>query len=333
MSRLSKYTKARLSAYFHKRLHIKDTKKGWMKTQCPYCGREDKYGINISHNRTHCFRCGQSPTPISLLMYLEDFQTYTEVRTFLQANFEDVQAKSFTEEEYHIAEQVLMDLPEGYIRLGSGDDSEIGRIITKYVEHRGFAISYVRRMGWGYCTSGPLFGHLILPYFEQGKLIYYNARRVVGTGPRYNNPNTSATGIGKGFILYNADALVLYDKVYVCEGVINATTLSEQAISSGGKHLSRYQINQIITSPVEKVVIVLDPDAMDKAIDVALQLYPHKKVKVVQLPTGKDVNDIGRVEAMKIIRSTPYLQWDGLMKLKHSLNNARPKHTYNYQSI
>lgn len=330
MARLSSYTKTKLLAYFKKKLIIKDIKKGWMKTKCPYCGREDKYGINISHNRTHCFRCGKSPMPLSLLMYLEGFTTYNEVRTFFQHNFKDIETLAFDEEDYKIAKQKAINLPEGFTRFGTGDDSYIGKAMVKYIQRRGYTVDSVKRCGWGYCTSGPLLGHLILPFFQEGKLIYYHARLVIGTGPKYNNPNTSLTGVGKGFILYNADALVLYDKVFVCEGVFNATTLSEQAIAAGGKILSKYQINQILKSPVEKVVIVLDPDAITWAIDLALQLIPFKKVKVVMLPIGKDVNDLGREATMEIIRSTPYMAWEDLINLKQK-HEKRPLYTYTPQ--
>ena len=43
----------------------------------------------------------------------------------------------------------------------------------------------------------------------------------------------------------------MYKTVYLCEGAINAQTMGEKGIASGGKAISRYQVNEIIKSPVE----------------------------------------------------------------------------------
>ena len=35
----------------------------------------------------------------------------------------------------------------------------------------------------------------------------------MGAGPKYNNPEVDVTGLGKSFIIYNADALEIYRTV------------------------------------------------------------------------------------------------------------------------
>ena len=160
---------------------------------------------------------------------------------------------------------------------------------------------------------------MIIPFHENGKLVYFNARLFIGNGPKYNNPETSDTGLGKSFIIYNKDALSMYRMVYLCEGALNAETMGERGIASGGKAVSRYQINEIIKSPVERIIILLDPDAKDKAIELALKLVNYKKVKVVFLPEGTDVNDIGKKKTLKLVYSTPYQDYNKLLTLKHNL--------------
>ena len=33
-------------------------RRGWLKGDCPECGKDKKYGVNIALNRTNCFSCG-----------------------------------------------------------------------------------------------------------------------------------------------------------------------------------------------------------------------------------------------------------------------------------
>ena len=174
-------------------------------------------------------------------------------------------------------------------------------------------------MGWGYGTKGKYFGYLIIPFHEKGQLTYFNARRFIGNGPRYNNPDTSESGLGKSFIIYNKDALEMYKTVFICEGAINAQTMGERGIASGGKAISRYQINEIIKSPVERIIILFDPDAKQNAIDLALKLVQYKKVKVVFLPEGKDVNDLGRKETLRRVYQVHYQNYQELLQLKMQL--------------
>lgn len=329
---LNVYTKKRLAGYFRQKLGAKNYRKGWMKAKCPYCGKVGKYGINLSRNRTNCFRCGEHPSPINVVMYLENLETYQDFQKFLLQSTEAIY-DYYEEEEVKLATHDSgIQLPEGFVIFGNAQEegSELDNIMRAYVKKRGLDMQFLRRSGCGYCMSGPLFGYMVIPFHEDGKLVYYNARRVIGNGPRYANPTTEQSGVGKSFIIYNKEALYLYDKVYLCEGAINSATLGSQAIASGGKSLSRYQLNLMIKSPVKKFIIILDPDAKLKAIEVGMFLSQLKQVKVVFLPSTYDVNDLGRATTLKYIRETPYSNYFDLLKLKHKIQYEESTiHTYN----
>ena len=158
-----------------------------------------------------------------------------------------------------------------------------------------------------------------------GKLIYYNARKFVGNGPKYINPSIDDFGIGKSLIMYHIDALAIYEEIYLVEGAINADTIGDQAIASGGKKISDYQISMIIKSDVEKVNLLLDPDAIEDAIKVGMDLCFYKKVRLVTWEGEEDVNDIGKEETLKRVDSTPWMNYNDLLKLR---NAKGVKHTY-----
>ena len=93
----------------------------------------------------------------------------------------------------------------------------------------------------------------------------------------------------------------------------------ENGIATGGKAVSRYQVNKFIKSPVEKFIILIDPDAKDKALDLAFKLVPFKKVKVVFLPDNEDVNSLGKRRTLEYVRETTYQTYQELLSIKSQL--------------
>lgn len=316
MAYLNSKIKGRLHKYFQIKLGAFDYKHGWMKSNCPYCGRELKFGINLGLNRCNCFVCGSHPSTIDLVMYLEHIETYTEVLRFLDQ--EKFSGYVFKEEAVELKSSKPVYLPDGFKLLNQGN-STLAKSARAYIKKRGFDPEELSKMGWGYGTKGKYFGYLIIPFHERGQLIYFNARLFLGNGPKYNNPDTTDSGLGKSFIIYNKDALDMYRSIFVCEGAINAQTMGPRGIATGGKAVSRYQVNEILKSPVERVIILLDPDAKLYAIDLALKLVMYKKVKVVFLPDGKDANDMGRDRVLKLVYREHYQSMNELLYIKQSI--------------
>lgn len=316
--KITNHFKSKLYTYFVKRLGAYPYRHGWLKVPiCPYCGREKKMGINLSLFRCNCFRCNAHPSPTQLIMDVEHLDTYSELLKFLdQGDFNEL---TFKEEKYELQESKPVYLPEGFVNISSGK-SQLSKSIRSYVRNRGLKIPDLSRMGVGYVTSGPLFGYLIIPFTYHGKLIYYNARRVIGNGPRYNNPTKDITGLGKEFIIFNKDALEMYRTIYICEGAINAMTMGPQGIATMGKAISQYQFNEMVKSPAERFIILLDPDATHYAINLGLKLVNFKKVKVIILPEGKDCNDLGKSKVMRLVYETRYQTYQDLIQLRNSLS-------------
>ena len=309
--------KAQLYNYFISRLGGYRYRRGWMRIPtCPYCGREHKLGVNLSMYRTNCFRCNAHPSPAQLIMDIEGFTEYHELINFLNnGQFEELE---FHDEKVELAEAKPLYLPDSF-RLLSIGDSQIARSIRSYVKGRGFSIEELCKHGVGYATKEPFFGYLIIPFYYHGQLRYYNARKVIGNGPRYNNPNKDITGLGKEFIIFNYDALEMYRSVFICEGALNALTLGDRGIATMGKAISAYQVNELLKSSCQRYIILLDPDAKRYAVNLALKLVAYKKVKVVFLPDGKDVNDLGRKQTLKLVYQTRYQSYQELVQIKNSL--------------
>lgn len=317
--------KTKLQHYFIETLGARDYRRGWLKCDCPMCGKRDKFGINLYQNRTNCFSCGYNERPIYLLIDLENLLTVGEAYKYLGTVSE---ATVFYERIITETPEIKVNrkLPEGYINIMRGDN-KIGRIMRKYVKKRGFDLDRVSKKGWGYSYTGKYLGHLIMPYYMGNELIYFNARKVIGAGPKFNNPPLDEFGIGKAHLVYNVDSLYLYDKIYLVESVTNAETIGDNTIATGGKNLSPFQKNLILKSPVKRVSIALDKDGYDLALNLALQLCEHKQVKILEFEDDRDVNDLGRRKTLILDAKSRYLNYQQIIKKK--LDYEGSKYSYN----
>lgn len=313
---LSKELKDKLYEYFIKVAHMYDYRKGWLKGDCPACG-EHKFGVNLGLNRSNCFVCQYKDAPLDIVRKLENVDTYYQVKEILSK----LDGITYKEEQLE-ALQLNKDnvLPEGYHNIKRGK-SVLARSARRYLSKRGFDINELSRAGFGYCDKGKYFGYIIMPFYYQGLLVYFNARLFLGSGPKFNNPLIEDFGLGKSFLIYNRDALTIYDRIYLVESVTNARTIGDNAIAIGGKVLSGSQLNEIIKSPCTKVIIGLDRDAILYSIDIAFKLIEFKKVKIIEMPDSRDINDRGRKTSLILATRAKYLDYKGLQRLKIKYEN------------
>ena len=316
MKAFSRELQGKLVTYFIQKLGVVPHRTGWLRQGvCPNCGKVKKLGINLYLNRTNCFSCGYHPVPLLLVLKLENFDTYNEVYRYLEA----FESADYLETHLPMLEQKEVILPESFKLLSFGT-SALGNMARNYMRKRGYNINALTLRGVGYCTKGDYAYRIIIPFYEKGNLIYFNARQFMEVGSKHKNPPMDEFGIGKSLLLYNGDALHLYKTVYLVESATNALTLGPRAIGTGGKLVSAHQRSKILRSPCKRVVLLWDPDAYWEALHLALDLAKHKEVKVVKMPSkykGKDnpdVNDLGKKVTMGLIKKESYLTYSQVYK-------------------
>ena len=325
MKQYTSSIRGKLFKYFQDRLGLKKSTKGWWRCNCIMCGGHHTFGIHLENNTVHCFKCPYKGNPIELLMHIQGFETYQEARTFLNVQQEYEPYERLTHQEKK--EVIQLELPESFTLLMHGD-SLMGKAARNYMENRKFNIQKLSLHGIGYCTKGEYGGYIVFPYYRKGKLIYFQGRKYMGFGPKMKNPPEELYGIGKTSLIYNEDALFIYNKIYALESITNSLTLGDNTIGLSGKTISPIQTTKIIQSPCDKLIILLDPDAMKEAILIAMQMVHYKKIKIIKLPDGKDVNDIGKRATLEFVKAGEYLNYNDLLKLKNQLSEKGTQFTY-----
>lgn len=292
----------KLVEYFIGTLGMYKAKRGWLRAYTCPCPRKkkNKFGINLFKNKTSCFICGSLEPPIEYAMKYEDIDTFEQFKTKLNL----LGGIEFLEPPGELRKYKKVKLPESFTLLSFGKN-QYGKSARSYMRNRGYDILDLTIKGIGYCTQGKYSGFIIFPWYRSGELIYYTGRKFIGDRD-FLNPPTEDFDVGKTQMIHNIDALFLYKKVYIVESITNELTLPSNTIAIGGKIISPWQITAILDSPVKFLVILLDPDAYQEALEISINLSKYKKVKMVKLPEGKDVNDLGKKQTLELVKNTPY---------------------------
>ena len=183
-------------------------------------------------------------------------------------------------------------LPEEYIPITH--EGYMGDRCRNYWIGRGFNIDFLSDKGWGFCEEGLYMGRTILPYRIKGKLVYFTARDFIGLEPKYLFPDSTKIGVGKSEILYNQDALVLFNEGWLVEGIVDAETVGDNCIASGGWKLSDHQISLISNSAWKTLNIIADQGFELKATATGLYFKDKMDVYIHSVPKGfNDVNACG----------------------------------------
>lgn len=82
--------------------------------------------------------------------------------------------------------------------------------------------------------------------------------------------------------------------IYICQGVMDAIAIGDNAIPIMGKFINNYLLTAILNNKPPKIYIVLDNDAYKDALIMAQNLTKLGiPVYVTQLPNNKDPGQLG----------------------------------------
>src|SRR6478735_1414974 len=152
--------KGKLFAYFTQRLGMNEkvNARGWIEGDCPSCGKQDKFGVNIKDNRSKCWTCGYNANPIAIIQEVEHATTYQEVYKILDI----YDGSNYYELPAAIKKEVTnFQLPEEFKLVGLYD-SYTAKLVEQNLRKRNFSIKRLMQAGVGYCMEGAYKGRIII---------------------------------------------------------------------------------------------------------------------------------------------------------------------------
>lgn len=160
----------------------------------------------------------------------------------------------------------------------------------KYLADRGIDAGLARRMGIVEMKDRL---RVVLPYIgPTGQIIYWTARAYssLEDGPKY-------LGAGGKHPLYVLPNWMQTDELVVVEGALDAIAVHQHTgkhvAALGGKSLPLYLKPELLGLVKERIILLLDSDALSAALTIKTRLPAHLHVDIVLLPDGEDPSSLG----------------------------------------
>ncbi len=263
------------------------------KVCCPLCSdKRFRLGINVKRQTAHCFNCGARLNALTLCEALGISATVW----YEPNDFESFEA--FLGENNHVA-KTLDDLTSTGLELEADLMSDcVGsmdyEIAYNYLKNRGFDPDILMR-DYSLLLPRPRareHGRVILPVFEGGELVYFQARALSNEiYPKYLNPPKREGAEGKASFVFNLEQACLYDEILICEGIFSAIAAGPNAVAIFGKELSDAQTRKLFFAKIRKAVVVFDAGEQKSAKRAAAKLSSRMQVRIANLSHG-DPNEI-----------------------------------------
>jgi hypothetical protein len=176
-----------------------------------------------------------------------------------------------------------------------------------YCVERGITFDDIRQFGLVFCDIGRYRNRLIFPIWEEGKLVYYQARAMWQAKPGENyvkalNPPSDVGAASPAEVLMNLDTARYFDRVAVVEGPIDCVHAGPSAVCTLGKRISVAQMLKMKKAGVRAIDLIWDgpserePEgAWPEMRQAASQLSGIFDTRLVFLPHG-DPGDYTRSE-------------------------------------
>jgi len=291
-----------------------NTKRGEVSIKCPWCGADDPsehLGINLTSDHWGCLRNykhrGKSISYlIRGLLGCSKAQAKFIAEQYDKADPENLEQalEALDEKTEPTPEQLAGPLvlpPEFRLLTENGS----GLRFYNYVRNRGFnrpdKVAHI--YGIRYCTTGRWKDRIILPVKQRGKLVAWTGRSIAksATAPRY-----LSTGNAIKTAIFNEDEIYLGGKIlFVTEGPFDAIKIDYFGYKYGGHAtcvfgtsitIDQISILKQVSKKYKKVVLLLDPDAIETSFDV-LEWLPN--LIMGNLPEG--VEDPGALSASQVV--------------------------------
>ena len=237
----------------------------------------------------HCFGCGYRASLVKFIANCLNI-SYKQATEwiFSVSNYDIIQStRDISEIELKLdTEDVEEEIPEVSI-----DELKQYDYIHPYMFERKLTDNIIKKFDVGY---DPKTDSLTFPVYVDGKCVFVAKRRV--KYKRFDLPEL------KNKPIYGLD-YITDNEFIICEGVIDALTCwsyGKQAVALFGT-ASDYQLKILNNVRQRKLVIGTDGDeAGDKAARRIAKALTNKLVTRLDIPKGKDINDLSKEEFDKL---------------------------------
>jgi DNA primase len=215
----------------------------------------------------------------------------------------------------------ILSLPQEFLPLSTYSKSLEYACAYTYLKGRGVTKEDILRYNIGYCERGEYAKRIIIPsYDSDGNLNFFSSRVYDENTPnkmfKYKNPPWSKDIIGFQLLINWGEPVTLV------EGGFDAIAVRKNAIPLFGTTMSNTLKEAIIANGVWRVNILLDNDALSKAIEIYefIEKLSNDEIDVHLIKLDdKDPSVLGYEKINEIIENSHPFGFKEMIRLKMTL--------------
>lgn len=284
--------------------------------ECPVCGKKDKLWVLVGEKKDRppgtwlCFYCDEAGTAFDLIGRLEGENVLRTIDILKEFSTDEGDTSSLAD----VVERAFRGLPEPSEPLAvdpcflpeSFTPVEVGKEAPSYLRERGISKREGQRRKIGWCSHGRYANRLIVPVYRGNQLRWFQGRWMASKPPSGVKKYLNSIASHASEDLYGIELLADKKRVVLVEDVFSAIHVGPGAVATFGTHFSQTQLSLLARTAANEIVVMWDPDALEKAYALAERLSEVWLVRVIVLPKGKDPDDLPREELRSLIaKSVP----------------------------
>jgi hypothetical protein len=261
-------------------VHFEGHSKGWHGVKCKCCNDyKPRAGFNFESEkiRYSCFNCGTSQSYLKNSTYMyHDFRQILNTYGISDSEIDMALGKSFFTKDQIIlakkkAESYIIDtpLPEQSYQIVNVDENDPWSMVAaEYLESRGLTLT---DHSWFLCNQESFRDRLIIPYYLDNRIIYWQARSFLEDAKkRYVNATSPIEPI-----LFGYEELTKHTTapLFIMEGVFDAISIG--GVSMLGSKLYKQRIEAFTKSRRRKIFVIDKKDKQNNGYKLGVDAVKH----------------------------------------------------------
>ena len=262
----------------------------WYNVCCPFCISDTGYHLGISDNGiATCFKCGWHSMESTLHALLDC--GYATAKRYTHTMYGNKPVVSESDDVHFCipSDGKLVDSMRAFNYM----IERMHHLTGEQLKHLADVYD-IRYTKYEYADM-MLAGRIVFPNIYRGKAVSWQVRDYLGM-----HKCKYLTAPKDGELLFHKDFLwgidnVPYDKVVVCEGVMDALSIGEGAVHTHGVKFSHSQVCELMSFSDVYICYDSDEAGRDGARRLASLLSHKTRVHIVKI-TEKDINSCSKQE-------------------------------------
>ncbi|MBU2177594.1 MAG: hypothetical protein KJ556_21080 [Gammaproteobacteria bacterium] len=274
---------------------------------CPFCNEKFHLGIFKEYGSYSCWKCKRTGSLFNLLHTLlginwREYRELQSIPILTEKSLSEVLRDKLyggVEVEETTYPSIVSKPQNALFSRDEKEKTRGKRLLKSFLKERRFKLKKLKKYLAYPCMSGKYVKRLVVPVYNvDGNFVGFQARDMTKrANEKYLNPSFPLKNH-----LYCAH-LIKKNKVIIVEGVFDRWRIGKGSVASFGLGLSSEQLNVLIEKGVKHLVFAYDGEAFNVTKTIARKVSPlFETTKVLELPYGKDPDDIGRKKILELIK-------------------------------